>query len=117
MSCSGYAYGSGCNSTAFTTVKIPVVAPIPSVRHRTAAVVNPRFLRIIRTANWTSCHSVSIGYPPPGKGTFETCCVFLVTEGGRRARPVLVSLQYCATLPLATFACYKTGDQPGQQKR
>src|SRR6266513_3241214 len=44
------------------SVNIPVVAPIPSIRHSTAAVAKPRFLRIIRTANWKSCHSVSIAY-------------------------------------------------------
>jgi hypothetical protein len=35
------AYGSGLRSTAFTTLKIAVVAPIPSARQSPAAAVNP----------------------------------------------------------------------------
>src|SRR6266481_562341 len=45
--------GSGFNKTAFTTLKIAVFAPIPSVRTASAARVKPGFLRSTRMA-WTS---------------------------------------------------------------
>src|SRR5690242_1454515 len=67
MSCSGCEYGSGWRRTAFTTVNIPVVAPIPSIRQSTAAAVKLGFLRIIRTANRKSCQSVSMGHLHPVK--------------------------------------------------
>jgi hypothetical protein len=47
---SGSLYGNGRSTTAYTTLKIAVVAPIPSARQRTAAAVNPGFLRRMRTA-------------------------------------------------------------------
>jgi hypothetical protein len=40
---SGSAYGSGRSSTALTTVKIAVVAPIPSANVTTAIKVKPGF--------------------------------------------------------------------------
>src|SRR5713226_4019340 len=45
--------GSGFNKTAFTTLKIAVFAPIPSVSTASAESVKPGFLRSTRTA-WTS---------------------------------------------------------------
>ena len=47
---SGSGYGTGLNSVALTRLKIAVVAPIPSARVRSAAVVNPGVLRSERNA-------------------------------------------------------------------
>ena len=47
---SGSAYGSGRSSTPFTTVKIVVVAPIPSASVATATAVNPGVRRSARKA-------------------------------------------------------------------
>jgi hypothetical protein len=44
------AYGSGRSRTAFTTLKIAVVAPIPSARQATAEAVKPGFFAIARSA-------------------------------------------------------------------
>src|ERR1019366_6587705 len=41
----GLAYGSGRSSTALVTLKIALLAPIPSARVRTAVTVNAGFLR------------------------------------------------------------------------
>src|SRR5947209_3574671 len=49
------AYGSGRRSTAFTTLKMAVVAPIPSPKHRTAAVVKPGFFARRRTPYLRFC--------------------------------------------------------------
>ena len=42
--------GSGSNSTAWTTLKIALLAPIPSARVKTAASVKPGCLEIVRAA-------------------------------------------------------------------
>ena len=47
----GSRYGSDSISTAFTTEKIAVFAPMPSARQMTATVLVPRCLRIVRVAN------------------------------------------------------------------
>ena len=47
---SGASYWSGRSSTPFTTVKIVVVAPIPSASAATAAAVNPGVRRSARRA-------------------------------------------------------------------
>ena len=47
-SCSGWGYGKGLKSTPFTTEKIAVFAPMPSVRVRIATVVKTGDLRYIR---------------------------------------------------------------------
>ena len=44
------ANGSGFNNTEFTTLKIAVFAPMPSVRIQSADTVNPGFLPSTRTA-------------------------------------------------------------------
>jgi hypothetical protein len=46
----GSGYGSGFNRTAFTTVKMAVLAPMPSASVRTATAVKPGFFRSIRKA-------------------------------------------------------------------
>ena len=46
----GSLYGSGRMRTALTTLKIAVVAPMPSARTRTATKVNAGFLRRERMA-------------------------------------------------------------------
>ena len=43
-------HGSGRNITVLTTLKMAVVAPIPSARVRTAMVVKPGVLRSVRAA-------------------------------------------------------------------
>src|SRR5262245_12573060 len=55
---SGSRYGSGRSSTASMTLKIAVVAPIPSARVRSATVVNPGLRRSVRTPYVMSCQSV-----------------------------------------------------------
>jgi hypothetical protein len=47
---SGCAYGNGCSRTVSTTVKIAVLAPVPSASAVTAIAVKLGFLRIIRKA-------------------------------------------------------------------
>src|SRR5262249_45312993 len=47
-SSSGFRYGSGLRRTALTTLKIAVVAPIPSVIQMMAATVKPGFERNMR---------------------------------------------------------------------
>jgi hypothetical protein len=42
-SCDGSLKGSGRSSTAFTTLKIAVFAPMPSASVAMAVAVNPRF--------------------------------------------------------------------------
>jgi hypothetical protein len=46
---SGWSYGSGRKSTALTTVKIAVVAPIPNASVATAIEVKPGFFDSIRS--------------------------------------------------------------------
>ena len=53
-SCS--ANGTRFNRTASTTLKMAVVAPIPSASVSTAAVVKPAFLPSMRVAYRMSCH-------------------------------------------------------------
>ena len=48
LSASGY--GRGRSSTALTTVKMAVLAPIPSASVSTATAVNPGLFSIVRTA-------------------------------------------------------------------
>src|SRR5262249_9381562 len=43
-------YGRGFKRTALTTLKIAVLAPMPSASMRTTTAVNPRFLRDCRSA-------------------------------------------------------------------
>src|SRR6185436_1283064 len=57
---SGSLYGRDCNSTARTTEKIAVFAPIPSAKQRIAMTVGVRAPRNERSANRMSCRSVSI---------------------------------------------------------
>ena len=47
---SGSRYGSGRSRTAFTTLKIAVLAPMPSARVSTAIAVNPGERASCRTA-------------------------------------------------------------------
>jgi hypothetical protein len=42
--------GNGFSSTAFTTVKIAALAPIPSASDKIAIALNPGFFRSIRSA-------------------------------------------------------------------
>src|SRR3974390_72478 len=43
---------------------MPVVAPIPNIRQSTAADVNPKFFRIIRSAKIKSCRKAPIVFLP-----------------------------------------------------
>ncbi len=47
---SGWSYGNGRKSTAFTTLKIAVFAPIPSANVRMATHANVGFFRSILAA-------------------------------------------------------------------
>src|ERR1700691_2914595 len=60
-SLSGCRYPRGRKSTPLTTLKIAVVAPIPSARQRTAASVKPGFFTSMRTACRRSIHNVFTG--------------------------------------------------------
>jgi hypothetical protein len=54
--------------TAWTTLKIAVLAPMPRARVRTATRVKPGLLVSIRAPKRTSCHSASSqtkGHPSP----------------------------------------------------
>ncbi len=44
----GSAYGSGRSITAFTTLKIAVLAPMPSASVMRAVIANPGLLRRVR---------------------------------------------------------------------
>src|SRR3990170_1758307 len=57
---SDLSYWSGRSSTPFTTVKIVVVAPIPSASAATAATVKPGLRRSARQACRRSCPRVLI---------------------------------------------------------
>jgi hypothetical protein len=54
VSSSGSVNGSGRNSTAFATLKIATLLPIPSARVRTMTPVKSGFLANERTAYFTS---------------------------------------------------------------
>jgi hypothetical protein len=49
-SADGFSTGSGLSASALMNVKIAVLAPMPSARERTAAVVNAGALRSARAA-------------------------------------------------------------------
>jgi len=69
MSRDGCLKGSGRSSTAFTTPKMAVFAPMPNARVRTATPVKPRFLRSMRAAKRKSCHNVSTKDSQPSERT------------------------------------------------
>src|ERR1700722_21024482 len=56
----GSLYGSGRSSTAVTTLKIALLAPIPSARTMIAPSANPGFLRSTRNAYFRSCQILCI---------------------------------------------------------
>src|SRR5208282_5715822 len=58
--CDGSGNGSGRKSTPLTTVKIAVLAPIPSARVKMATAAKPAFLMRTRTPYLKSCHKVRI---------------------------------------------------------
>jgi len=58
-SLSGWAKGSGRSKTALTTLKIAVLAPMPSASVRMATAVKPEFLRSVRTPKRKSAHNDS----------------------------------------------------------
>src|SRR4051812_31000358 len=64
-SSSGFLYGKGRNSIARTQLKIVTFTPMPSVRHSTAAMVNPGLLVRVRMAKRMSW---SIGAPIESDG-------------------------------------------------
>src|SRR5713226_7221544 len=57
-------YGSGRRSTAFTTLKMAVFAPMPSAKVSTATEVNPGFFLSMRRAKRTSWRKVSSNGKP-----------------------------------------------------
>src|SRR5436309_3939 len=71
-------YGSGRSITASTTLKIAVVAPMPSASVRTTTVVKPGFLRTERAAYRRSCQ-IAVDHRSPSsteddgfrRGTFD----------------------------------------------
>jgi hypothetical protein len=56
-------YGSGRSSTAFTTLKIAEVAPMPSAIVRTAVIANAGWRRRLRNAKNTSRMTDSMESP------------------------------------------------------
>src|SRR6185436_3101515 len=60
---SGFGYGSGFRSSALTTLKIAVLAPIPIASDATITRVDALLRRIIRTAYRRSCN---MGGSPQG---------------------------------------------------
>ena len=59
-SCSGWSNGNGRSSTSYTSVKIAVVAPIPTASVRTAVAINPGALASCRSARRISRTNASI---------------------------------------------------------
>ena len=57
--------GSGRSISPFTTLKIAVLAPMPSASVTIASALNPTWLRRVRAAKRMSCSSVSITSPLP----------------------------------------------------
>jgi hypothetical protein len=57
---SGSGYGSGLISTAWNTLKIVALAHTPSASVSTAVIANVGWARSVRTANRTSCQSLSM---------------------------------------------------------
>jgi hypothetical protein len=53
-SCSGFGNGSGRSSTASTTLKMAVFAPMPKASVKTTTAVNPGFFQSIRSPYRTS---------------------------------------------------------------
>src|SRR5262249_52878002 len=68
---SGWRYGSGCSSTAFVTLKIATVAPMPSASVAIAVSANAGFLRNVRAAKIRSDQNASM-LRPSGKSTLLT---------------------------------------------
>src|SRR6266850_8508666 len=64
MSREGCLKGSGRSSTAFTTLKMAVFAPMPRASVRTATSVKPGLLASIRNAYRKSCRKFDITYLP-----------------------------------------------------
>src|SRR5438046_7757251 len=60
---SAAGYGNGRTSTASTTLKMAVQAPMPSASESTAAAVKPGRARNTRAAYLRSCHSLFIAQP------------------------------------------------------
>jgi hypothetical protein len=64
VSRSGWRNGNGASSTESTTLKIAVLAPIPSASVRIAMTVKTGRLSSVRPAKRRSCRSVSMRGPP-----------------------------------------------------
>src|SRR5205807_2474569 len=92
------AYGRGRRSTAFTTLKIAVVAPIPRARQATAEAVKPGFLARRRTAYRTSCGKADMALRRGGGG--------IVLPGRYSALPAtMIAIGRSPTLTLRTVSC------------
>ena len=63
-SSSGFEYGSGLRRTAYTTLKMAVLAPMPSASVQMAAAAKPGVLRNERSARRVSCQAASIHMVP-----------------------------------------------------
>src|SRR5258705_13109274 len=62
MSWSGSLYAKGRNRIVFTTLKIALLAPIPSISAKIATIVNAGLFKRTLTPYLTSCISVSMDY-------------------------------------------------------
>src|SRR5690348_5621132 len=71
ISCLGSWKGSGRRRTAFRTVKIAVLAPIPMASVSTAMNANPGLLTRLRIPKRTSCHKEFISAPLLAENTQE----------------------------------------------
>src|SRR5262245_50844797 len=83
----GSLYGSGRSSTAFVTLKIAVLAPIPSAIVSAAVSVKTGLRRSVRNANARSC-IIPAPYraPTPAADPAARRCV---PPGGHRLRPAV----------------------------
>src|SRR5256885_1551992 len=77
-------YGNGRSSTASTTLKIAVHAPMPSASESTAAAVKPGRVRNMRAAYLRSCHSLFIAQP----SSFVSQCHHRIDLRGASGRHV-----------------------------
>lgn len=90
--CSDCGYGNGRNSTALTTLKAAVFAPVAIARHALAAIDHPGRAASIRTAYRTSRPSVSShcgGQRPETGAHFRSQIVVkpLAVPGSERREP------------------------------
>src|SRR2546427_7802329 len=100
---SGSLNGNGRSSTALTTLKMAVFAPMPSASVSTATAVKPGFFSNCRMANFrsfiTQClHRIDSrrapGGQPTGKQSYQEDQQYQAANGGRISGPNSVKLAF-----------------------